>query len=178
MDRFIEMDMAMEAYNSVNGTQEPAVEGAGALYRKLQREKGVEEILRDFVKGMKAAGIEFATSNSAKNKMNALINVKQAVGVSLMAGVIGFGYSSNGSITVDGVPFVMNGGGNRISGWFYCSVKIPGNTKSKIIKITTRQLAKMYSESADGLDPEKIKLYGKNILKYAKTAGPDADAEK
>lgn len=95
-----------------------------------------------------------------------------------MAGVIGFGYSSNGSITVDGVPFVMNGGGNRISGWFYCSVKIPDNTKSKIIKITTRQLAKMYSESADGLDPEKIKLYGKNILKYAKTAGPDADAEK
>lgn len=82
MDRFIEMDMAMEAYNSVNGTQEPAVEGAGALYRKLQREKGVEEILHDFVKGMKAAGIEFDTSNSAKNKMNALINVKQAVGVS------------------------------------------------------------------------------------------------
>lgn len=178
MDRFIEMDMATEAYISVNGCEETAIESSGALFRKLQREKGVEEILSDFIKGMRAAGIEFDSSNDAKNKMKTLMNVKQFITITVVAQLIGFGFSSNVAFTVDGVPFVMKGNGNKIKGWFYCSVKIPGTSKSKIIKITTGQLAKMYSESSDGLDPAKVKLYGKNILKYAKLSeNDDIDAK-
>lgn len=173
MDRFIEMSMATEAYISVNGGEELAVESSGALFRKLQREKGVEEILSDFIKGMRAAGVEFDSSNAAKNKMKLLLNVKQIITITIVAQLIGVGFGSSVAFTVDGIPFVMKGDGNKIKGWFYCSVKIPGTSKSKIIKITTSQLAKMYSESSDGLDPAKVKLYGKNILKYAKSSDSD-----
>lgn len=158
MDRFEEMNdiIAMES-----------------LYRVLQKTKGTEEILRDFVRGMKAAGVEFDTSDSAKSKMRTMMEVKQVVGTTVAASVIGFGYSSAAVVTVDGVPFVLNGRSDKIRRWFYCCVKIPGQSKSKIVKITTKQLAKMYSESRDGLDPEKIKHYGRNIAKYAVSA-PDA----
>lgn len=170
-----ENSWALEAILSCNEelTDEAmeAITAAGKKLKELKSEMSVQEILTGFIKGMKAAGVKFADSAMAGKKLYNYIRRKDLlIGQSTSMGLA----KTYADMTIDGVPVVVYGSTNHLKRKFWVPVLKP-NGKVKVVTISSRQMAKMYNDDNTGLDQEKVKVYGKKLLKYVAETNPEAD---